>query len=79
MKKLLAYSLISAVLLTLLTGLAPNNMGLLGVGYWGYFLPWLSKVVYPDAPYAINWLYFFIDVGIWFGISFAVIKLVLKK
>ncbi len=58
------YSIIAGMLITLITGLFPNVF-LLGVSYWGYFLPWLSKVIYPGAALNVIWVNFFVDIVIW--------------
>ena len=48
----------------MITGLFPNIF-LLGVNYWGYFLPWLRRIVYPGSPLEVLWIYLIVDVIIW--------------
>ena len=59
-----AYAIVTGILITLITGIFPN-MFLLGVNYWGYFLPWLQRIVYPGAPLQVMWIYLTIDVIVW--------------
>jgi len=58
------YSILAGILITLITGLFPNVF-LLGVSYWGYFLPWLSKVAYPGATLNVKWVNLFVNIVIW--------------
>jgi len=58
------YSIITGIVITLITGLFPNVF-LLGVNYWGYFLPWLRRIVYPGSPLEVLWIYVLVDVIIW--------------
>lgn len=58
------YSILTGILITLITGLFPNVF-LLGVSYFGYFLPWLSKIVYPGATLNVIWVNLLVDVVIW--------------
>jgi hypothetical protein len=58
------YSIITGIVITLITGLFPNVF-LLGVNYWGYFLPWLRRIVYPGSPLEVLWIYLIVDVIIW--------------
>jgi hypothetical protein len=62
--KLSIYSITTGIIITLITGLIPNVF-LLGVNYWGYFLPWLKRIVYPGAPLEVSWIYFLVDMVIW--------------
>ena len=62
--KIPVYSILAGMFITLITGLFPNVF-LLGVSYWGYFLPWLSKVVYPGATLNVKWVNLFADIVIW--------------
>jgi hypothetical protein len=62
--KLTIYSILTGILITLITALFPNVF-LLGVSYWGYFLPWIKKIVYPGAPIEIMWINFFANIVIW--------------
>lgn len=58
------YSILTGMLITLITGLFPNVF-LLGVSYWGYFLPWLSRVVYLGATLNVIWINLFVNIVIW--------------
>ena len=82
LKRLVLSSCILGGIITIFSGLLPNiPPGLLGVGYWGYPLPWIKQVVYPGAPKVIVWHFFVLDWLIWMGLSFAVlygIKIYLK-
>jgi membrane protein implicated in regulation of membrane protease activity len=60
--KLTIYSIITGIVITLITGLIPNVF-LLGVKYWGYFLPWL-RLVLPGSL-EVSWIYFLADMVIW--------------
>jgi uncharacterized membrane protein len=60
--KLSIYSVITGILITLITGTIPNFF-LIGVKYWGYFLPWL-RLVYSGSL-EVSWIYFFVDAVIW--------------
>ncbi len=62
--KIPIYSLLTGIIITLITGFFPNIF-LIGVSYWGYLLPWMSRVVYPGAPLQIIWINFIVDVVIW--------------
>jgi hypothetical protein len=62
--KIPIYSTLTGILITLLTGLFPNVF-LLGVSYFGYFLPWLRRIVYPGAPLEVLWINFFVNIVIW--------------
>ena len=50
--------------ITLITALFPNVF-LLGVSYFGYFLPWLKRIVYPGAPLEVIWINFIVNIVIW--------------
>lgn len=58
------YSILTGILITLITGVF-QNVFLLGVSYWGYFLPWLRRIVYPGSSLEILWVYFIADIIIW--------------
>jgi len=58
------YSILTGILITLITGLFPNVF-LLGVSYFGYFLPWLRRIVYQGAPFEVLWINFFVNIVIW--------------
>ena len=61
--KIPAYSVLTGIIITLITALFPNVF-LLGVSYFGYFLPWLRRT-YLGAPIEVMWVNFFVDVVIW--------------
>lgn len=71
-KKRLVVAVVVGGIIALLTGLLSNPPDLLGVNYWGYPLPWLKQVVYPDTPKVIIWHYLILDWLIWAGIVFCV-------
>ena len=56
-----------AALITALMGLFQNPFyyGLLGVSRRGFPLPWLFRVVYPNAPWTISWIEFLLDLVFW--------------
>lgn len=81
MKKL--SSLLIGFSITLLSGFLPNKTiygelpnikvasePVLGVGSWGYILPWLRKIVYPNSQLQVSWRNFFADIVIWSFISY---------
>jgi len=49
---------------------APLPPAALGKSFWG--VPWgfVSRIVYPNAPYMIEWNYLIYDLIFWFVISF---------
>lgn len=59
--------------------LAPLPPPLLGKSYWG--VPWglVSRVVYPSAPYTIEWDYLVYDMVFWFIIAFIYHSIRLRK
>ena len=57
-------SILAGTFITLITGLFPNVF-LLGVSYWGYFLPWLNRLVYLGATLNVIWVNLFVDIVIW--------------
>ncbi len=58
---------------------APLPTPLLGKTYWG--VPWgfVSRVVYPSAPYVIEWDYLIYDLIFWFIVSFVYYSIRLRK
>jgi len=73
-----AIALLAGLCVTLLSGLLYNRTiygelpnvrvasePILGVGYWGYILPWLRKVVYPGSSLQVIWRNLCVDVAIW--------------
>ena len=76
-KRLILPSLILGGILTILSGIFPNvTLGLLGVAYWGYPIPWIRQVVYPGSPRVILWHFFVLDWLIWMALSFGVFYLI---
>ncbi len=59
--------------------LAPLPPALVGKTYWG--VPWgfVSRVVYPDAPYTIEWNYLIYDLIFWFVIGFIYYSIRFRK
>jgi hypothetical protein len=65
-KRLVLPSLILGGIITIFSGLLPNTtQGILGVGYWGYPIPWIKQIVYPGAPRVILWHFFVLDWIFW--------------
>jgi hypothetical protein len=58
------YSILAGLLITLITGLFPNVF-LLGISYFGYFLPWLRRTAYAGASLEVVWVNLFVDIVIW--------------
>jgi hypothetical protein len=58
---------------------APLPAPLLGKSYWG--VPWgfVGRVVYPNAPYTIEWNYLIYDLIFWFAVSFMYYSIKLRK
>lgn len=53
---------------------------LMGVGYWGYLLPWLKQVVaWPIPPRTIIWQNLVIDLILWSAIPFAILTAVFRE
>jgi hypothetical protein len=50
--------------------LAPLPPPAAGISYWG--VPWgyVTKILYPAAPYVIEWSYLVYDLIFWFILSF---------
>ena len=52
----------------------------MGVGYWGYLLPWLKRVVtWPPPPKTIIWQNLIIDLVVWSIIPFAVLTVFFRE
>ena len=58
---------------------APLPPPSLGKTFWG--VPWgfVSRVVYPNAPYVIEWNYLIYDLVFWFLVSFAYYSIKFRK
>lgn len=82
-KKAIAFSVFLGLLITVATyflynsyviGEFPNvrfvSIPLIGVGYWGFPLPWLKQIVYPGATKEIIWSHFIIDLLFWIAVVF---------
>jgi hypothetical protein len=59
--------------------LAPLPPAALGKSFWG--VPWgfVSRVVYPNAPYLIEWNYLIYDLVFWFVAFFVYYSLRLRR
>jgi hypothetical protein len=90
MKKITT-SLLIGFSTTLLSGLSPNKTfygelpnvkvasePILGIGSWGYILPWLRKVVYPSSTLQVSWRNFIVDIAFWSFIGYALLSIGLK-
>ena len=86
-KKLLAYSVVIGLLITLASSFFINNyvigvfpdiqfvsIPIVGVAYYGHPLPWMRQVVYPGAEREIIWYHLIIDMIFWIALI-----LLLKK
>ena len=62
--KIPIYSILTGIILTLITGFFPNVF-LIGITYWGYLLPWMSRIDYLGAPLEIIWINLLADIIIW--------------
>jgi hypothetical protein len=49
---------------------------MLGVGQWGYVLPWLRRIVYPGSPLEVVWQNLVADLTIWTLLSYALISII---
>lgn len=73
-KRVVLPSCIVGGIVTILSGLLSNtSLGLVGVGYWGYPLPWIRQIVYPGAPKVLIWQFLILDWLIWTALSFGAI------
>lgn len=91
-KKILVYSVLIGLGITLLTSLFINStvigefpdirfvsIPIIGVSYWGYPLPWMKQVVYPGAVKEPIWSHLIINVAYWTGLVVIVKIFYLKK
>jgi len=59
-------AIVVGVAITLASGLFSNTpSGLVGAVHFGYPLPWLHQVVYPNAPLEVDAVILLIDSVIW--------------
>ncbi|WP_455369642.1 hypothetical protein [[Eubacterium] cellulosolvens] len=73
--KLIVYSMISGLVITLLTGLFTNMPAkLLGAVHYGYPFAWLIRlVIAPEHfPWRVNILNLILDIVIWSIVVFAI-------
>lgn len=73
--KLIVYSMISGLVITLLTGLFTNMPAkLLGAVHYGYPFAWLIRlVIAPEYfPWRVNILNLILDIVIWSIVVFAI-------
>jgi hypothetical protein len=73
MRKALLISVFGGSVLSLVSGLFPNPFSgiLLGVALWGTPLPWITQVIYPNAPRVLHWPELVVDVAFWSLIIYA--------
>ena len=84
-KNAVLFSFVAGLAITFLTSILINNVvvgelpdirlvsePLLGVSYWGYPLPWMKQVVYPNAGKEIILSHFLINIAYWTGLVFIV-------
>ena len=77
--KVLIYSFIGGVIITLLTGLAPVRM-LVGATHYGYPFSWLTRlVIAPEHfPWRVNALTLIVDIIVW-SLVIGIVQLVLAR
>jgi len=74
---------------TIFSGLLPNRViygelpdvriayePILGVGHWGYVLPWLRRIVYPGSASEVVLRNLAADIAIWTLVSYAFIFMI---
>jgi len=65
-RTIVVIAIVVGVAITLASGLLSNTpSGLLGAVHFGYPLPWLHQVVYPNAPLEVDALILLVDAVIW--------------
>ncbi len=64
--------------ITLITGLIPNNAGLIGVGYWGFPLPWMNQAVVLNPVINFDFSAMIIDLLAWWLIVYVLFFLALR-
>ena len=70
-------AIVVGVAITLASGLFSNTpSGLLGAVHFGYPLPWLHQVVYPNAPLEVDALILLVDAVIWTVIAGLILFLI---
>ena len=79
--KMLVFSIIGGVVITLLTGLISNTPMLLGVTHYGYPFAWLFRLILAPEyfPWRINAVNFVVDVIVWAFIVGIILFIVKKK
>jgi len=77
----IAISIIIGAVITSLSGLFPNPFSyrLLGVSHWGIPLPWITQIVYPNAPKILNWAEFIVDMGFWIIVFYFCYYIICKR
>ena len=88
-RKRLTIALIMGLSVTMLLGLFSNRAiygelpdvriayePILGVGHWGYVLPWLRRILYPGSASEIVWRNLTADIAIWTLVSYALILVI---
>lgn len=76
-KLIIAISLVSGIILSLILGFIPYPTGnIIGSRKWGYPIYWLGQAIYPNAPIEILWLNLILNCLIWLILFFLLIKLV---
>lgn len=79
-RKTIAFSVLLGLVVTIATSFVYNSyvigefpdvrfvsIPLVGVGYWGFPLPWVKQIVYPGATKEIIYSHFVIDLLFWTG------------
>jgi hypothetical protein len=69
---------IVALMLTLITGMVPNTGGLMGVGFWGFPLPWRSQMTYPGSVMNLDFATMLIDLIFWWFVIYMIYMLALR-
>jgi hypothetical protein len=79
--KMLVFSIIGGVVITLLTGLISNTPMLLGATHYGYPFAWLIRLILAPEyfPWRINTVNFVVDIIIWAFIVGIILLIVKKK
>ena len=71
--RMIGYSIIGGVMITLATALVPNTT-LIGASNFGYPFPWLSQLLYPiGSPFTIIWSALLVNILVWAVLAFVVI------
>ena len=77
----MAISIVVGGVITFLLGLFPSPLSylLLGAAQWGIPLPWMTQVIYPNAPKTFHWAEFIVDVGFWTSIFYVCYYRIYKR